>query len=55
MTNVGAMHVGPGYLPADVFRVPTNANQFYLDDFDGMAQGMMVYTVGARGLPERKE
>lgn len=55
LTNVGTMHVGPGYLPADVFRVPTNANQFYLDDFDGMAQGMMVYTVGARGLPERKE
>ena len=34
--------------------VDTDPEDFYLDDFDSMAQDMMAYAVGPMGLPELK-
>jgi len=55
VTGMGDMHAGPGYIPTGIFRVPTDPDQFYLDDFDSMAQDMMPYAVGANKLPELRE
>ena len=54
LTRVGAMNAAPGYIPTGIYRIPTNPEDFYLDDFDSMAQDMMAYAVGPMGLPELK-
>ena len=52
--RVGEMNAGPGYIPIDIYRVPTAPEEFYLDDFDAMAQDMMAFAVGPTGMPELK-
>ena len=52
--RVGEMNAGPGYIPIDIYRVPTDPEEFYLDDFDAMAQDMMGFAVGPTGMPELK-
>ena len=52
--RVGEMNAGPGYIPIDIYRVPTDPEEFYLDDFDAMAQDMMAFAVGPTGMPELK-
>ncbi len=52
--GVGEMNAGPGYVPVDTYRVPTDPENFYLEDFDAMAQDMMPYAIGPTGLPELK-
>ena len=54
LTRVGEMNAAPGYIPDGIYRVPTDPEDFYLDDFDSMAQDMMAFTVGPTGLPELK-
>jgi len=54
VAGVGEMNAGPGYIPIDTYRVPTDPEEFYLDDFDSMAQDMMAFAVGAAGMPELK-
>ena len=54
LTRVGEMNAAPGYIPDGIYRVPTDPEDFYLDDFDSMAQDMMAYAVGPMGLPELK-
>lgn len=54
LTRVGEMNVAPGYIPDGIYRVPTDPKEFYLDDFDSMAQDMMAFAVGAAGMPELK-
>ena len=54
LTRVGEMNAAPGYIPDGIYRVPTDPEEFYLDDFDSMAQDMMVFAVGPTGLPELK-
>ena len=54
VTGVGEMNAGPGYVPIDIYRVPTDPKEFYLDDFDSMAQDMMPFAVGTTGMPELK-
>lgn len=54
LTRVGEMNAAPGYIPTGIYRIPTNPEDFYLDDFDSMAQDMMAYAVGPMGLPELK-
>ena len=54
VTGVGEMNAGPGYIPVDTYRVPTDPEEFYLEDFDAMAQDMMAFAVGATGMPEQK-
>ena len=54
LTRVGEMNAAPGYIPDGIYRVPTDPKDFYLDDFDSMAQDMMAYAVGPMGLPELK-
>ena len=54
LTRVGEMNAAPGYIPTGIYRIPTNPEDFYLDDFDSMAQDMMAYAVGPTGLPELK-
>ena len=54
VTGVGEMNAGPGYVPIDTYRVPTDPEDFYLEDFDAMAQDMMAFAVGPTGLPELK-
>ena len=54
LTRAGEMNAAPGYIPDGIYRVPTDPKEFYLDDFDSMAQDMMAFTVGATGLPELK-
>ena len=54
LTRVGEMNAAPGFIPPNIYRVPTDPEQFFLDDFDAMAQDMMVYAVGPMGLPELK-
>ena len=54
LIRVGEMNAAPGYIPDGLYRVPTDPLGFYLDDFDSMAQDMMVYTIGPTGLPELK-
>ena len=49
---VAAMNAGPGYIPDGIYRLPTDPACFYLNDFDGMAQDMMPYRVGADGMPQ---
>ena len=51
-TRIGRIHAGPGYLPTDQYRVPTDPELFYLDDYDNMTQDMMPYSVEAMGLPQ---
>ena len=53
--DIGERNVGPGYLPDGIYRVPTDPEKFYLDDFDSMAQDMMAFAVGPNGLPEQNE
>ena len=55
LAETGTMHAGPGYIPMNIFRVPTDPERFYLDDYDGMAQDMMPYSVGANGIPVSDE
>ena len=52
--RVGEMNAGPGYVPTDIYLVPTDPENLYLDDFDSMAQDMMAYAVGSSGMPELK-
>lgn len=54
LTRVGEMNAAPGYIPDGIYRVPTDPEGFYLDDFDSMAQDMMAYAIGPMGLPELK-
>ena len=54
LTRVGELNAAPGYIPDGIYRVPTNPEKFYLDDFDSMAQDMMAFAVGAAGMPEPK-
>ena len=54
LTRLGEMNAAPGYIPDGSYRVPTDPKEFYLDDFDSMAQDMMAFTVGPTGLPELK-
>lgn len=54
LTRVGEMNAAPGYIPDGIYRVPTDPKDFYLDDFDSMAQDMMAYAVGPMGLPALK-
>ena len=54
VTGVGEMNAGPGYVPIDTYRVPTDPEDFYLEDYDAMAQDMMAFAVGTIGLPELK-
>lgn len=54
VSSVGEMNAGPGYVPTDIYRVPTDPENFYLDDFDSMAQDMMAYAVGSAGMPDLK-
>ena len=54
LTRVGEMNAAPSYIPDGIYRVPTDPEDFYLDDFDSMAQDMMAFTVGPTGLPELK-
>lgn len=54
LTRVGEMNAAPGYIPDGIYRIPTDPKDFYLDDFDSMAQDMMAFTVGPTGLPELK-
>ena len=52
LTRVGEMNASPGYIPDGIYRIPTDPMEFYLDDFDSMAQDMMIFAVGPTGLPE---
>ena len=54
LTRVGELNAAPGYIPDGIYRVPTDPEEFYLDDFDSMAQDMMAFAVGAAGMPELK-
>ena len=54
LTRVGEMNAAPGYIPDGIYRIPADPEDFYLDDFDSMAQDMMAYAVGPTGLPELK-
>lgn len=54
LTRVGEMNAAPGYIPTGIYRIPTDPEDFYLDDFDSIAQDMMAYAVGPMGLPELK-
>ncbi len=54
VTGVGEMNAGLGYVPTDTYRVPTDPEDFYLEDYDAMAQDMMAFAVGPTGLPELK-
>ena len=54
LTRVGEMNAAPGYIPDGIYCVPTDPEDFYLDDFDSMAQDMMAFAVGPTGLPELK-
>ena len=54
LTRVGEMNAAPGYIPDGIYRIPTDPEDFYLDDFDSMAQDMMAFAVGPTGLPELK-
>lgn len=54
LTRVGEMNAAPGFIPDGIYRVPTDPEQFYLDDFDSLAQDMMPFAIGATGLPELK-
>ena len=55
LTFVGEKNAGPGYIPADLHLVPTDPEALYLDDFDTLAQNMMLFAVGADGIPQLLE
>lgn len=55
LTSVGEKNVGPGYIPSDLHLIPTDPEALYLDDFDSMAQNMMLFAVGADGMPQLLE
>ena len=50
--RVGEMNAAPGFIPPNIYRVPTDPNCIWLDDFDSMAQDMTAHSVGSTGLPE---
>ena len=49
--RIGEMHAGPGYIPSDIFRLPTDPEKFYLDDYESMAQDATAFKVGPDGMP----
>lgn len=52
LTDLGEKNVGPGYIPVDTYVVPADPEHLYLDDFDSMAQNMMIFAVGPDGMPQ---
>lgn len=49
---VGTRTVGPAYISSNLYRVPTDPENLYLDDYESMEQDAMLYRVGTLGLPE---
>ena len=52
-TGVGTMNVGPACISDNVYLIPTDPGQFWMDDYDALLQEI-AYTVGPMGLPELK-
>ena len=53
-TRVGDMNVAPTYIPSDMFVLPLDPNNMFLDNYDSMAQDAEVYMVGSDGMPVKK-
>lgn len=50
-TSVGTMNVGPAYISDNIYLVPTDPKQLWVDDLDRELQ-IALYQVGSIGLPE---
>ena len=55
LVRVGEMNAAPGCISPGIYRVPTDPENFYLDDFDSAAQDMTPFAVGETGMPVRRE
>lgn len=53
-TRVGEMNIAPAYIPSDMFILPLDPNNMFMDNFDSMAQDAEVYMVGSDGMPVKK-
>ena len=53
-TRVGEMNIAPAYIPSDMFVLPLDPNNMFMDNFDSMAQDAEVYMVGSDGMPVKK-
>lgn len=53
VTGVGEMNAGPGYVPIDTYRVPTDPDNMILENFETQ-QEAAPYRVGSDGMPVLK-
>lgn len=54
LTRVGDMNVAPAYLPSDMFVLPLDPENMFLDNYDSLAQDAEFYMVGEDGMPVKK-
>lgn len=54
LANVGVMNVGPGYLSDNYYRILTDPESMWLNDFDRGAQDFMEYEIDSNGMPVLK-
>ena len=54
ITRVGEMQVAPAYVPSDMYVLPLDPNNMWLDNYDSPNQEPGYYMVGAEGLPVKK-
>lgn len=54
LTRVGDMNIAPAYIPSDIFVLPLDPNNMFLDNYDSLTQDAEVYMVGSDGMPIKK-
>ena len=54
ITRVGEMQVAPAYVPSNMYVLPLDPNNMWLDNYDSPNQDPGYYMVGAEGLPVKK-
>lgn len=54
ITRVGEMQVSPARISSDMFVLPLDPNNMYLENYNSLTQGAEYYNIGADGLPVKK-
>jgi len=54
LARVGDMNIAPAYIPSDIFVLPLDPDNMFLDNYDSLSQDAELYTVGSNGMPLEK-
>ena len=55
ITRVGEMQISPARISSDMSVLPLDPNHMYLEEYNSLTQGAEYYTIGADGLPVKKQ